>query len=88
MNERDWKQTPRIAARSSVRRAGRDARCATLRASSWKSLLFDLWFAPYRRFKQNDSSGFEHVFVGEESRGKITGLAFGVRICQRPARGF
>jgi hypothetical protein len=37
-------------------------------------LLYEIWFEPYRRFKTNDSSGFEHVFVGEESRGKITGL--------------
>jgi len=39
-----------------------------------QQLLWELWFSPYRRFKANDSCGFEHVFVGEESRGKITGL--------------
>ena len=37
-------------------------------------LLKDIWFTPYRRWRPNDSSGFEHVFVGEESRGKIIGL--------------
>lgn len=37
-------------------------------------LIFDLWLAPYRRVRDNDSSGFEHVFVGEEKDGKITGL--------------
>ena len=31
-------------------------------------LLKDIWFTPYRRWRPNDSSGFEHVFVGEESR--------------------
>jgi len=54
---------------------GKDARCRKLRSMlDLQNLLHDLWFEPYRRFKANDSSGFEHVFVGEESRGKITGL--------------
>ncbi|KAK7254272.1 Poly(U)-specific endoribonuclease [Aureococcus anophagefferens] len=58
-----------------LQRHGRDARAKKLRSAlDLKHLLFDLWFAPYRRFKPNDSSGFEHVFVGEESRGAITGL--------------
>merc|ERR1712087_214839 len=42
-----------------------------------ENLLYELWFAPYRRAggkNNNDSSGFEHVFVGEEKKGKITGL--------------
>ena len=58
-----------------LQRHGGDARAKKLRSAlDLKHLLFDLWFAPYRRFKPNDSSGFEHVFVGEESRGAITGL--------------
>jgi hypothetical protein len=32
-------------------------------STDFKNLLFDLWFAPYRRYTANDSSGFEHVFV-------------------------
>ena len=32
-----------------------------------------IWFGLYRRETQNDSSGFEHVFVGEEKDGKIMG---------------
>jgi poly(U)-specific endoribonuclease len=33
--------------------------------SEWKRLLNELWFKLYRRGAKNDSSGFEHVFVGE-----------------------
>tara|TARA_R110002050_G_scaffold273512_2_gene417596 strand:+ start:1999 stop:2439 length:441 start_codon:yes stop_codon:yes gene_type:complete len=33
-----------------------------------------MWFALYRRETHNDSSGFEHVFVGEEKDGKVTGF--------------
>ena len=37
-------------------------------------LLYNIWFAPYRRKASNDSSGFEHVFVGERKDGMITGF--------------
>lgn len=40
----------------------------------FENLLYDLWFAPYRRKAKNDSSAFEHVFVGEEKSGKVVGL--------------
>mmetsp|Transcript_20258 Transcript_20258/g.29736 ORF Transcript_20258/g.29736 Transcript_20258/m.29736 type:complete len:412 (+) Transcript_20258:61-1296(+) len=54
---------------------GKDARCKKLRnMADFQNLMFDLWLAPYRRKSNNDSSGFEHVFVGEEKDGKITGL--------------
>lgn len=56
---------------SSSGRAGpRDA------GSDLEALLYDLWFAPYRRKCENDSSGFEHVFVGEQTLNgrKVTGL--------------
>ena len=44
---------------------GKDARCKKLHSmGDFQNLLFDLWLAPYRRVKENDSSGFEHVFVG------------------------
>jgi poly(U)-specific endoribonuclease len=36
------------------------------RPSEFKKFLHDLWFGLYRRKVNNDSSGFEHVFVGEE----------------------
>ncbi|KAL1511563.1 hypothetical protein AB1Y20_006357 [Prymnesium parvum] len=58
-----------------LKEKGKDPRCASLRTKSdFKNLLYDLWFAPYRRYRANDSSGFEHVFVGEVKRGKVIGL--------------
>lgn len=54
---------------------GKDPRTKKLKGLlDLQNLLHDLWLAPYRRFQANDSSGFEHVFVGEDSRGKIIGL--------------
>jgi len=54
---------------------GKDYRCKKLRSiTDFQNILFDIWFAPYRRYKANDSSGFEHVFVGEEKKGSIIGL--------------
>jgi len=54
---------------------GKDPRCQHLRTmNDLENLLYDIWLTPYRRRNRNDSSGFEHVFVGEEKNGKITGL--------------
>lgn len=39
----------------------------------FKRELHRLWFSGYRRGTSNDSSGFEHVFVGECKQGKVTG---------------
>ncbi|KAG1706503.1 hypothetical protein DVH05_001651 [Phytophthora capsici] len=39
----------------------------------FKKKLEFIWFGLYRREVRNDSSGFEHVFVGEEKNGKICG---------------
>ncbi|TGZ66301.1 hypothetical protein CRM22_005406 [Opisthorchis felineus] len=33
-----------------------------------------LWFAPYKRRRQNDSSAFEHVFVGEKKGSEVSGF--------------
>ena len=33
-----------------------------------------MWFYGYQRKSYRDSSGFEHVFVGEISRGAVTGF--------------
>lgn len=37
-------------------------------------LLNELWFGLYRREVSNDSSGFEHVFLGEIKDGVVSGL--------------
>ena len=44
--------------------------------AGFKKQVHDLWFGLYRRKVPNDSSGFEHVFVGEEDPkdSKIVGL--------------
>jgi len=44
--------------------------------------LNQLWFSLYGRKCANDSSGFEHVFVGEIKAEKVTGLHNWVRIYQ------
>ena len=43
-------------------------------ASGFKQLLHKIWFDLYRREQSRDSSGFEHMFVGEIKDGKITGF--------------
>lgn len=42
----------------------------------FKKTLYNLWFAMYRRGGRgkNDSSGFEHVFLGEIKNGKVVGF--------------
>ena len=35
---------------------------------AFKEKMYELWFRPYTRVAKNDSSGFEHVFMGEEVR--------------------
>jgi poly(U)-specific endoribonuclease len=50
---------------------------APAKESDFKSLLSEKWFGIYSRSGnrgKRDSSGFEHVFVGEEKDGKVTGL--------------
>ena len=40
----------------------------------FQALLYRLWFELYRRETSRDSSGFEHVFVGEIRDSKISGF--------------
>lgn len=42
--------------------------------ASFVTLLDELWFHLYRRQTNNDSSGFEHVFLGEIRDGSVTGM--------------
>ncbi|KAL3307884.1 hypothetical protein Ciccas_013592 [Cichlidogyrus casuarinus] len=42
--------------------------------ANFMTQLSNLWFSFYNRNSQSDSSGFEHVFVGETKRGEILGL--------------
>lgn len=37
----------------------------------FKAALVQMWFSLYRREVQNDSSGFEHVFLGESDEGQV-----------------
>jgi len=39
--------------------------------NAFKRKLHEIWFGLYRRTVANDSSGFEHVFVGEEKDVRI-----------------
>jgi poly(U)-specific endoribonuclease len=42
--------------------------------SAFKKRLYDMWFMLYTRKVRNDSSGFEHVFVGEMKDGQVSGF--------------
>lgn len=41
---------------------------------AFKKELYRIWFNLYKRKTRNDSSGFEHVFVGEVKNGKVIGF--------------
>ena len=49
-----------------------------LSQNKFKELLRKMWFAPYARSNQSNgiegSCAFEHVFLGEESRGAVKGF--------------
>mmetsp|Transcript_39209 Transcript_39209/g.57660 ORF Transcript_39209/g.57660 Transcript_39209/m.57660 type:complete len:481 (-) Transcript_39209:179-1621(-) len=44
--------------------------------AKFQELLYDIWFKPYHRARncRADSSGFEHVFVGEIKDNKVSGF--------------
>eukprot|EP00238_Polyblepharides_amylifera_P012761 CAMPEP_0196591590 /NCGR_PEP_ID=MMETSP1081-20130531/70203_1 /TAXON_ID=36882 /ORGANISM="Pyramimonas amylifera, Strain CCMP720" /LENGTH=331 /DNA_ID=CAMNT_0041914995 /DNA_START=205 /DNA_END=1200 /DNA_ORIENTATION=+ len=54
---------------------------------SFKSQLYSLWFKLYRRQQRNDSSGFEHVFVGEVKNDKVTGMHNWIQLYIEERRG-
>ena len=42
----------------------------------WQELLFELWFRPFDHGRNLDLSGFEHVVVGEQKAGEVSGYHF------------
>ena len=42
--------------------------------ADFQKLLYKIWFELYRRETSRDSSGFEHVFVGEVKNDKVSGM--------------
>ena len=49
--------------------------CVPSDPADFKNLLYNIWFELYRRGGSiRDSSGFEHVFVGEIKHGKVSGF--------------
>nr|CCA14833.1 conserved hypothetical protein [Albugo laibachii Nc14] len=55
--------------------------------SAFKKEVEAIWFDFYRRESQNDSSGFEHVFVGEERNGQVIGLHNWIQMYQEEKAG-
>jgi len=55
--------------------------------SEFKKLLNKIWFELYRRAGTMDSSGFEHVFVGEIKNEKITGFHNWVQLYLEEQKG-
>jgi len=58
-------------------------------AQGFQGLLYDLWFKLYGRSKgmKSDSSGFEHVFVGEIKEGEVSGLHNWIQIYLEEKKG-
>lgn len=55
--------------------------------SSFKQQLYQMWFRAYTREVRDDSSGFEHVFVGEARDGKILGLHNWIQFSNQERQG-
>jgi poly(U)-specific endoribonuclease len=51
------------------------------------NFLHELWFGLYRRTTNNDSSGFEHVFLGEIKNGAVTGMHNWIQLYQEEQKG-
>lgn len=62
---------------------GRGAREET----AFKRQLFKMWFSMYRRDTAADSSGFEHVFLGEHDDGEVKGLHNWIFFYQEEQKG-
>lgn len=55
--------------------------------TAFKQQLYQMWFRPYTREVRDDSSGFEHVFVGEARDGKILGLHNWIQFSDQEQKG-
>lgn len=53
----------------------------------FSEFLHKIWFQLYRRETRNDSSGFEHVFVGEVKDGDVTGFHNWIQFFLEEQRG-
>ena len=53
----------------------------------FKKQLYKLWFDLYPREVRNDSSGFEHVFVGEVRDGQVSGMHNWIQLFDQERRG-
>jgi poly(U)-specific endoribonuclease len=42
----------------------------------WQETLYAIWFRPFDLGRNRDLSGFEHVIVGEQNGGKVSGYHF------------
>mmetsp|Transcript_55621 Transcript_55621/g.64996 ORF Transcript_55621/g.64996 Transcript_55621/m.64996 type:complete len:473 (+) Transcript_55621:34-1452(+) len=57
--------------------------------NGFSKLIYDIWFEPYKRSHRGkpDSSGFEHVFVGEIKNDKVTGFHNWIRFYLEEKKG-
>mmetsp|Transcript_11821 Transcript_11821/g.20028 ORF Transcript_11821/g.20028 Transcript_11821/m.20028 type:complete len:480 (-) Transcript_11821:1052-2491(-) len=57
--------------------------------AGFKKLLHRIWFELYRRNRngRDDSSGFEHVFVGEIKDGKVSGMHNWIQLYMEEQKG-
>ncbi|MGH1479858.1 MAG: hypothetical protein ACRBM6_14270 [Geminicoccales bacterium] len=56
-----------------------DQRGDTYSRDEFQSILFDIWFRQYDDGRNLDLSGFEHVVVGEQKAGTVSGYHFWYR---------
>lgn len=55
--------------------------------NEFRELLNEIWFGLYRREAQNDSSGFEHVFLGEIKDSEVTGFHNWIQLYEEEKTG-
>jgi poly(U)-specific endoribonuclease len=55
--------------------------------SDFIKLMYKIWFELYNRDSNRDSSGFEHVFVGEVQDGKISGFHNWIQFYRQEQKG-